>query len=149
MHATGMHKETWEVTIKGLFSICQDRHSTHIRDVFSIESPNHGESAILNEVAIQQHFGDNCKSGLKMPRDYSAFKLLPLVGSPTDYARAAHIFLTAGTLAGAKVDFSRRKLIGVGHSIGAAALCVVCAFYYPALSDKIMLFQLPLEGLRA
>lgn len=57
-------------------------------------------------------------------------KLLP--GAPKEYARAAHIFLTAGTSAGAKVDFSRRKLVAVGHSVGATALYVMCTLYYIA-----------------
>lgn len=32
-----------------------------IRDIFSIESPNHGESAVINEAALKEHYQNNCK----------------------------------------------------------------------------------------
>ncbi|KAF8148394.1 alpha/beta-hydrolase [Crassisporium funariophilum] len=101
LHAVGMHKETWEVIIERLFDL-NKASVGNIRDVFSIESPNHGESAVINQEAIQRIHGDSW---------------------PTrTIASAAHAFLTAGTSEGARVDFSKRRLVGIGHSIGAAAL---------------------------
>ncbi|RDB15645.1 Abhydrolase domain-containing protein mpaH [Hypsizygus marmoreus] len=107
LHAVGMHKETWETTIEHLFELSTGtsmiaRSPFKIRDVFSIESPNHGESAVLNEVALKEHFGDSWPTRAT--------------------AAAVHQFLTAGVTRGAKVDFTKRKLVGIGHSIGAAAL---------------------------
>ncbi|KII93753.1 hypothetical protein PLICRDRAFT_403847 [Plicaturopsis crispa FD-325 SS-3] len=101
LHATGMHKESWDVSIQRLFDMF-DNNAVKIREVISIESPNHGESAEVNESAIREHFGDQW---------------------PTkQHARAAHAFLTADASQGARIDFSTRKIVGIGHSIGAAAL---------------------------
>lgn len=50
--------------------------------------------------------------------------ILDSPGPTREYARAAHIFLTAGPREGAGVDFMKRKLIGIGHSFGAASLYV-------------------------
>ena len=40
-----------------------------------------------------------------------------------DYARSVHAFL-AGLGSGVDVDFSKRNLVAVGHSMGAVAMCV-------------------------
>ncbi|KAF8154566.1 alpha/beta-hydrolase [Crassisporium funariophilum] len=104
MHAIGSHKESWEVTIRALLSMGRRaRQSTyHIRDVYSIECPNHGESAVLNEDALNSLFKNRW---------------------PTrEYTRAVHAFLTAGTSRGAKVDFQKHKLVAAGHCLGALSL---------------------------
>ncbi|KAF5375299.1 hypothetical protein D9757_009665 [Collybiopsis confluens] len=61
-----------------------------------------GESAVLNEKELKKHYSKQW--------------------SPREYAKAAHIFLTAGVDKGARVDFSRRRLVGIGHSVGASAM---------------------------
>ena len=38
------------------------------------------------------------------------------------YALAAHRFLLAGPSRGAGVDFLRRNLVGIGHSLGGVAM---------------------------
>ncbi|KAG7095594.1 hypothetical protein E1B28_006324 [Marasmius oreades] len=101
LHATGSHKEVWEVTVQYLLQKA-NQENLKIDDVFSIESPSHGESAVLNEKELHDLFSD------RWP--------------PREYAKAAHIFLTAGTDKGARVDFSRRRLVGIGHSVGASAM---------------------------
>jgi hypothetical protein len=64
LHAVGMHKETWEVTIERLFKLSNSSGNKVpvIRDIFSIESPNHGESAVLNEATIYKHYPNSCTS---------------------------------------------------------------------------------------
>ncbi|KAK1218844.1 hypothetical protein PQX77_018460 [Marasmius sp. AFHP31] len=101
LHATGSHKEAWEVTIQTLLQK-SGQTKVKIDDVFSIESPSHGESAVLNEKELHDLFPDHWP--------------------PRQYAKAAHLFLTAGINDGAKVDFSRRRLVGIGHSVGASAM---------------------------
>ncbi|KAJ3503701.1 hypothetical protein NLJ89_g8315 [Agrocybe chaxingu] len=102
LHAVGLHKETWEVTIEHLLGLDEASPQPKIRDVFSIESPNHGESAALNQEAVDKHYGDTWPTRV--------------------IAEAAYAFLSAGASQGAKIDFRKRKLVGIGHSIGAAAL---------------------------
>ncbi|KAF8956585.1 alpha/beta-hydrolase [Flammula alnicola] len=105
LHAVGSHKESWEVTIQHLLNLeCKSGHHAHprIREVYIIECPNHGESAILNADILAKHYSDDW---------------------PTrEYTRAAHSFLTAGPSRGARVDFRRRNIIAVGHCLGAIAL---------------------------
>lgn len=107
LHALGMHKETWEVTISSLLKIASQRiASAQVREIISLEIPNHGESAVLNEDALKKDFDDDWH--------------------PREYTRALHLFLTAGPDKGAKIDFSKRdKLVGVGHSIGVVILLLM------------------------
>lgn len=51
-HGTGFHKEQWEPTICHLFGL-QD-HSVPLREVWTVDCPNHGQSYILNEKAIAE-----------------------------------------------------------------------------------------------
>lgn len=39
-----------------------------------------------------------------------------------DYGRAIGQFLQAGTARGAKIDFTKRKLWALGHSMGAVSM---------------------------
>jgi hypothetical protein len=60
LHATSFHKETWEPTIDRLFHLASTSR-LKIREAWSIECPNHGQSGILNEKALQQSgFLCNC-----------------------------------------------------------------------------------------
>ena len=47
---------------------------------------------------------------------------MTILGTVRDYTRAVNAFLTTGLENGANTDFTKRKLIGIGHSMGAAAL---------------------------
>jgi hypothetical protein len=64
LHATSFHKETWEPTIEKLFLLAAARGSAvKIREAWALDCPNHGESALLNENALQQpQFLFNCSS---------------------------------------------------------------------------------------
>ncbi|KAJ3804623.1 alpha/beta-hydrolase [Lentinula aff. lateritia] len=101
LHATGMHKETWEVFVKHLFELSLNHPELPIEDIFSIESPNHGESAVINEQVLKTEFEDKW--------------------SPREYGRAVHTFLTSGpTTVG--INFTDRRLVAICHSVGAPAL---------------------------
>ncbi|KAF8998958.1 hypothetical protein BDQ17DRAFT_1247067, partial [Cyathus striatus] len=104
-HAIRAHKETWEVTIRHFLIICNTSCSPyHVKELYSIENPNHGESALLN-VDIMQAW---CKDSW----------------SSMEYVRAVKAFLLADIHHGACIDFSERRLVGIGHSMGAVTLYV-------------------------
>ncbi|KAI0654112.1 alpha/beta-hydrolase [Cubamyces menziesii] len=106
-HATGFHKEHWEPTLEHLLAHLRDQGSFKVRDAWCIDAPNHGEAAKLNERTLQWGY------------------------VPEEYARAVHLFL-AGLGKGVDVDFSSRKLVGIGHSMGATAI-ILSHTYQPPL----------------
>ena len=58
----GAHKEHWEPTIQRLFENQQTatRRPVRFHDMWSLDMPNHGDSAILNEETLQWGY-DICK----------------------------------------------------------------------------------------
>ncbi|CDO78052.1 hypothetical protein BN946_scf184616.g1 [Trametes cinnabarina] len=111
-HATGFHKEQWEPTLEHLFGLLRSEPGkVKIRDAWCIDAPNHGEAAKLNEKALL----------------WGYVPVFPW----EEYARAVHLFL-AGLGKGVDVDFSSRKLVGIGHSMGATAI-MLAQTYHPLL----------------
>ncbi|KAJ7470743.1 Alpha/beta hydrolase fold-1 [Mycena latifolia] len=96
-HGLGQHKEQWEPVIERLYALqspCD--HSSRIREVWSLEWQNHGESAVLNEEALK----DDPRSA-------------PMDGWASGVAEFV------------KSDFVKgHRLVGVGYSSGAIALMV-------------------------
>jgi len=52
-HGTGFHKEHWEPVIDDLQAILGKGAKTRIREIWSIDCPNHGDAAHLNEDALK------------------------------------------------------------------------------------------------
>ncbi|PSR72142.1 hypothetical protein PHLCEN_2v11990 [Hermanssonia centrifuga] len=101
-HGTGFHKEHWEPTLEHLYDKLANSNPTiKVRDAWSIDAPNHGDAAVLNEEVLQ--WGYTSVFGWE------------------EYARSVHAFLT-GLGKGVDVDFQSRKLVGIGHSMGAITL---------------------------
>ncbi|KAF8351703.1 hypothetical protein F5887DRAFT_931961 [Amanita rubescens] len=104
LHSTSFHKETWEPTLDQVFKLmCRPGSGVKLREAWALDSPNHGEAVLYNEHVLRQ--------------DEHAE-----VFTCQKYACAVHSFLTAGINEGAKVDFASRRLVGIGHSLGANAL---------------------------
>ncbi|TEB23511.1 alpha/beta-hydrolase, partial [Coprinellus micaceus] len=123
LHSTSFHKEVWEACLETLFRIVRatipGRDSVTIREAWSIEAPNHGDSASLNWNALRRppfatRFG--CEG----------------------YSRAAHRFLTKG-----RVPFHERNLVGIGHSLGANAILMLQTFS-PSLPFKSLVIVEPM-----
>ncbi|KAJ7057046.1 Alpha/beta hydrolase fold-1 [Mycena amicta] len=114
-HATGFHKELYEPTIEDLY-MCE-RGRIRIRDVWSIDAPNCGESADLNE-------------------EYLRWGYEPIFGWQ-EYGRAIHAFLT-GLGTGVDVDFSKRRLVLIGHSFSAVSQ-VLALTYHPPLKPELLI----------
>ncbi|KAF9474607.1 hypothetical protein BDN70DRAFT_884596 [Pholiota conissans] len=106
LHSTSFHKETWEPTLTDLFEMAsQPRPKATIREAWAIDCPNHGEAGERNRKTLKgpgfEHF--SCEK----------------------YAQAVHRFLSAGLIGGAGVDFRKRNLVGIGHSLGANAMLLL------------------------
>ncbi|GJE91212.1 alpha/beta hydrolase [Phanerochaete sordida] len=103
LHATGLHKETWEPVVETLFELSASAGDA-IRDAWAIECPNHGESAVLNETELTKNWADHWDGWA--------------------YPRAVHAFLLAKP---GGVDFASRNLVVVGHSYGGCAAILLTA----------------------
>ena len=67
-HAIGFSKEHWEPSIEHLYDFFAGSDDSNtkirIREVWSIDAPNHGEAAILNEEALQWGYQPICMSSI-------------------------------------------------------------------------------------
>ncbi|KZS94491.1 hypothetical protein SISNIDRAFT_484707 [Sistotremastrum niveocremeum HHB9708] len=128
LHAAGMHKETWEPVLQALFTSQSALHDDslntecYVEEAWSIEFPNHGQSAALN--ASEFH-----RFAQRQPGEW-AFD---------NYSLPIHLFITS-TPGGH--DLLKRKLVGIGHSLGAAMLVLTIKpkipFHSVILADAYM-----------
>lgn len=77
LHSTSFHKETWEPTLQHFFGDIQKHQSQpttpKIKCAWVIECPNHGESATLNDHALQRPpFCRSCELSTSSPVDQNA-----------------------------------------------------------------------------
>ena len=65
LHGSGGHKEQWETIVQRLFQNQQSAMQSAVRfhDMWSIDMPNHGDSAILNEELLCWGY-DICKQSV-------------------------------------------------------------------------------------
>ncbi|KAJ7476851.1 Alpha/beta hydrolase fold-1 [Mycena galericulata] len=109
LHATSFHKETWMPTVEAIFALASSEDSpVKIREAWCLDCPNHGASAQMNAIALLQ------------PELFLNF-------SCERYAQAVHHFLSIGPDQGATVDFRKRNLVGIGHSLGGVAITMLQA----------------------
>ncbi|KAJ7185464.1 Alpha/beta hydrolase fold-1 [Mycena filopes] len=101
-HSLGVHAETWEITVARLFVLnSKGSRTVKLKQIISIESPNHGRSAEVNAEAIARHSANDCTR---------------------EYANAVQrflVWLSAKTQPGSALN-----LIGISHSVGAPALFI-------------------------
>lgn len=62
-HGTGFHKEQWEPTIDDLLELIrqQNPNKIKVREIWTIDAPNHGDAAILNEKSLQHGYEAVCE----------------------------------------------------------------------------------------
>jgi len=97
----------WEPTLERIFNLMlQGDGTVKIREAWAIECPNHGVSAQLNELVLQQP---------AFRHNFTCEK----------FAIAIHHFLSAGPDHGAKVDFRERNLVGIAHSLGGVSITIL------------------------
>lgn len=69
LHSTSFHKEAWEPALEYLFrDVIQKAHNrVKIREAWSIDCPNHGEAAVLNEKVLRDpKYAAYCMSFLSL-----------------------------------------------------------------------------------
>ncbi|KAJ7504372.1 Alpha/beta hydrolase fold-1 [Mycena galericulata] len=117
LHAMSLHKETFMPMLHHLLAT-----STIIKDVWSIDNPNHGRSSSLNQVLLAgPTFSEYCKYRLRCTYSADLLNVEPS-GSAAEYARAAYSFLTSTAH---DIDFSGRRLVGLAHSSAVSALMML------------------------
>ncbi|KAJ7775678.1 Alpha/Beta hydrolase protein [Mycena maculata] len=109
LHATSFHKETWMPTLDAIFALASSEGSpVKIREAWCLDCPNHGASGQMNATVLLQ------------PEFFLNF-------SAERYAQAVHHFLSIGPDQGATVDFRKRNLVGIGHSLGGITITMLQA----------------------
>ncbi|KAI8984799.1 Alpha/beta hydrolase family-domain-containing protein [Trametes punicea] len=98
LHAIANHKETWLPTVEHLFGLqhAAPTNAFTIVEVWSMDAPNHGRAAILNERRLLSSFADG------------------ITGKQC--SRAVEAFLKSGLIA------PGCSVIGVGHSVGSCVM---------------------------
>ncbi|KAF9037740.1 Alpha/beta hydrolase fold-1 [Panaeolus papilionaceus] len=119
-HGTGFTKELWEPAIDDLLAMnVREGGKIKIREIWAIDSPNHGESAVLNAKEFQK--GPNLIFGWE------------------EYGRAVHLFLSGLGTGLDGVTFSKHKLVALGHSMGSVAFTLSNS-YYPRINYHALVF---------
>lgn len=63
IHGAGFHKEQWEPSIDDLQSILDRKSGTSnvkIREIWTMDAPNHGDAGVLNEHALKLGYQHIC-----------------------------------------------------------------------------------------
>ncbi|KAG8933324.1 hypothetical protein FRC03_004735 [Tulasnella sp. 419] len=124
-HGAGFIKESWEPVLDHLFQTLATKESSfEVEEAWAFDCQNHGEAAGLNEDALQQE-----------PYTISF--------ETSDWAEGAYHMLNARLFLdkeNLKPVESRRKLIGLGHSIGAVTMLHM-AQTWPTLFTSLILLD--------
>ncbi|KAG6826106.1 hypothetical protein H0H92_001107 [Tricholoma furcatifolium] len=125
LHSTSFHKETWEPSIEKLLTLSAQAGSRlKIREAWALDCPNHGEAAHLNKALLNEpDFRNN----------FTCEK----------YAISAHRFLLDAPHHAAGVDFRKRNLIGIGHSLGGNTMLML-QHLEPRIPFKFLIIVEPL-----
>ncbi|PIL35231.1 hypothetical protein GSI_03021 [Ganoderma sinense ZZ0214-1] len=101
-HCSSAHKELWEPTISRLFDLCAASNTLspqwRIREAWSLDAQSHGDSAIINHLALA---------------DRQALSI-------REYASMLNFFVTSKFVDG-------KDIIVVGHSASTSAWTIACA----------------------
>ncbi|PPQ70332.1 hypothetical protein CVT26_014604, partial [Gymnopilus dilepis] len=108
-HGAGFHKEQWEPTMDDLQALIASQPGLlNIREIWSIDALNHGDSAVLNKEALRLGYEDS------FPWE--------------EYAHSIHLFV-CGLGKGVGVNLTEHHLVGIGHSFGAVVLELSMGYY--------------------
>ncbi|KAG1867590.1 Alpha/beta hydrolase family-domain-containing protein [Suillus tomentosus] len=129
VHATGFPKEIWETTLCYLLPACGV-----IDEIWSWESVQHGDSALLNRQSLSGSFDwtDNARDIANflvnyMPEEVETSLPIQLHRLPASVGESRR-----------KSGFSSRTLVVVGHSFGGCSVTFT-ALHFPALFSSMIL----------
>ncbi|KAG1789207.1 Alpha/Beta hydrolase protein [Suillus plorans] len=131
VHATGFPKEIWETTLCYLLPACGV-----IDEIWSWESVQHGDSALLNRQNLSGSFDwtDNARDIANflvnyMPEEVETSLPIQLHRLPASIGESRQ-----------KSGFSSRTLVVVGHSFGGCSVTFT-ALHFPALFSSMILID--------
>ncbi|KAG1728505.1 Alpha/beta hydrolase family-domain-containing protein [Suillus paluster] len=130
-HATGFPKETWEATLCYLLTACGS-----IDEIWSLESVQHGDSALLN----RQNLSGSSFDWTDNARDIANFLINYMpedVETSTLPIQLPRLHASIGE-SRQKNGFSSRTVVAAGHSFGGCSL-VLAALNFPALFSSMIL----------
>lgn len=111
-------KETWEPFIQSLF-LLQPQTGVRVGEVWSSESPNHGQSAIMNEDALVKRPQGICACSVS---SHLSMTWLTVFAAGYLWGRAISSLLNSGLIVG-------KEIVGVGHSVGSTIMFVLCPLF--------------------
>ncbi|KAF8463982.1 Alpha/beta hydrolase fold-1 [Gautieria morchelliformis] len=132
-HGTGFHGEQWEPTLERLFELSRghgrepepEQYSDSsgsalaFREAWSVECPNHGDGAVLNDAVLQRG--------------------VMILFSWSEYAHILYLFLADNPNPRLNFTVGGHKLIGIGHSMGAISLCLTQTYpHSPRFSHLVL-----------
>ncbi|KAL4255131.1 AB hydrolase superfamily protein [Pleurotus pulmonarius] len=113
-HAMNLHKETFHGLVARVLEdpTINSEGGVKIKDIWCIDNPNHGLSALLNAQLL----------GTDERKDK---------WGAMEYSRAAHALLSATSHG---VDFRKRNIVGAAHSAGATSLMLLETLLPPSIN---------------
>ncbi|KAG8924637.1 hypothetical protein FRC01_011240 [Tulasnella sp. 417] len=137
-HANGFPRRIWEpflVTLLKTFAKEKKEEGPYIEEVWSFETVNHGDSALLNEGKLGDTFNwaDNS-------RDILNFLLHFLPSNPQEVGlpTALDPISLDESSRRSRFGFPKRKLVGIGHSLGGCTMARA-AIDFPSLFSSLVL----------
>ncbi|KIO19727.1 hypothetical protein M407DRAFT_82431, partial [Tulasnella calospora MUT 4182] len=137
-HANGFPRRIWEpflMTLLRNFDEEKKEEGPYIEEVWSFEAVNHGDSAVLNDGKPGDTFNwaDNS-------RDILNFLLHFLPSNPQEVGLPAELdpISLDESSRRSRFGFRRRKLVGIGHSLGGCSM-TRAAVDFPSLFSSLVL----------
>ncbi|KAI0316957.1 Alpha/beta hydrolase family-domain-containing protein [Amylostereum chailletii] len=134
-HANGLHKETFESTIRHMLAKAEAEGSYEIDEIWTFDAVQHGDSALVNEhnLALLFDWTDNVRDILNFFLHY-----LPEGTSDQDLPTHLERVSNSETNSRQRNGYSRRSVVAVGHSYGGCSL-THAAYHIPNLFSGLVL----------
>ncbi|KAH9030508.1 alpha beta-hydrolase [Lactarius pseudohatsudake] len=118
LHANGLHKETFEPTLRHLFEAMDNEKRYQIDEIWALDAVQHGDSGLVNAQNLGSLFiwHDHARDILNFILHFLPEEVTHS-GLPTNLPRVP----PGASEARKRLGFACRKLVVIGHSLGGAA----------------------------